>query len=397
MEQDTTSTTAPTKPNDSAAATPPIDNAEVLRRVSLYLEEDDAIAHTLAKCLTPESARALSAALDSTEYTVHEPRALALRRVALRSGVPFVAFGIMDNAIMIIAGEYIDLTLGVTLGISTMAAAALGNLVSDLAGVGLGGVVEGWAAKIGLPDPGLSRAQMNLRSVRTAGHIGCAIGVTIGCLLGMFPLLLLPSPEALEEKKRIEKTVALVDVVMHEATDFLDCEGVTLFIADHDQQKLWSQLRGYDSIRDLTLSFDEGPVGRVAREGKPLNLPADAATKSVLCMPVTDSRHKVRAVVQAVGKRGDKTPPPSTAADDTDVLSAASAAASFTAADEAALAALCSHISADLEALERTGAAQADLRQTLSLLRSHGDLSPLDFPPARRSSVRPVAPPPPPV
>jgi hypothetical protein len=31
---------------------------------------------------------------------------------------------------MIVAGEYIDLTLGVTLGISTMAAAALGTLVS---------------------------------------------------------------------------------------------------------------------------------------------------------------------------------------------------------------------------------------------------------------------------
>jgi Transmembrane protein 65 len=52
------------------------------------------------------------------------------------------AFGTCDNAILILAGEYIDLTLGVTMGISTMAAAALGNLVSDVAGVGLGGVVE---------------------------------------------------------------------------------------------------------------------------------------------------------------------------------------------------------------------------------------------------------------
>ena len=33
-------------------------------------------------------------------------------------------------------GEYIDMTIGVILGISTMAAAALGNLVSDLAGLG---------------------------------------------------------------------------------------------------------------------------------------------------------------------------------------------------------------------------------------------------------------------
>ena len=34
-------------------------------------------------------------------------------------------------------GEYIDWTLGLTLGISTMAAAGLGNMISDLAGLGL--------------------------------------------------------------------------------------------------------------------------------------------------------------------------------------------------------------------------------------------------------------------
>jgi hypothetical protein len=41
-----------------------------------------------------------------------------------------LGFGFLDNFIMIVAGEYIDLTLGVTLGISTMAAAALGKSVS---------------------------------------------------------------------------------------------------------------------------------------------------------------------------------------------------------------------------------------------------------------------------
>jgi Transmembrane protein 65 len=33
-------------------------------------------------------------------------------------------------------GDYIDLTIGMTLGISTMAAAALGNTISDVAGIG---------------------------------------------------------------------------------------------------------------------------------------------------------------------------------------------------------------------------------------------------------------------
>lgn len=50
--------------------------------------------------------------------------------------IPFIGFGILDNGIMIVAGEYIDSTLGVMLGISTMAAAGFGNIISDIAGVG---------------------------------------------------------------------------------------------------------------------------------------------------------------------------------------------------------------------------------------------------------------------
>ena len=45
-----------------------------------------------------------------------------------------LGFGFLDNFIMIMAGEYIDLTLGAKLGISTMAAAALGRL-SLLSGI----------------------------------------------------------------------------------------------------------------------------------------------------------------------------------------------------------------------------------------------------------------------
>lgn len=54
--------------------------------------------------------------------------------------VPFIGFGIMDNGIMIIAGDQIDMTLGAALGLSTMAAAGLGNLVSDIVGVSFSGL-----------------------------------------------------------------------------------------------------------------------------------------------------------------------------------------------------------------------------------------------------------------
>ena len=85
--------------------------------------------------------------------------------VALASAVPFIGFGFMDNAIMIMAGprrptalaarqqpaarramsapdaragDLIEFQLGTLLSVSTMGAAAIGNLISDVAGVGLG-------------------------------------------------------------------------------------------------------------------------------------------------------------------------------------------------------------------------------------------------------------------
>jgi hypothetical protein len=50
-----------------------------------------------------------------------------LRQYALVTSVPFIGFGFFDNAIMLLAGDFFDIHLGVTLGISTLASAALGN------------------------------------------------------------------------------------------------------------------------------------------------------------------------------------------------------------------------------------------------------------------------------
>ena len=46
---------------------------------------------------------------------------------AVHQGLPYVGFGFLDNFVMICAGEYIELSLGTTLGIGTMTAAALGR------------------------------------------------------------------------------------------------------------------------------------------------------------------------------------------------------------------------------------------------------------------------------
>jgi hypothetical protein len=67
------------------------------------------------------------AAAASTAADTPEPSFEQLRLVALNTAIPFVGFGIMDNSILIVAGDAIDTSLGVLLGISTMCAAAIGN------------------------------------------------------------------------------------------------------------------------------------------------------------------------------------------------------------------------------------------------------------------------------
>nr|XP_025040717.1 transmembrane protein 65 isoform X2 [Pelodiscus sinensis] len=124
-----------------------------------------------------------------------------LKHVFFHNAIPFVGFGFLDNAIMIAAGTQIELSIGVVLGITTMAAAALGNLVSDLAGLGLAGYVEALASRMGLSIPDLTPKQADMWQTRLSAHVGKAIGVTIGCLLGMFPLFFFGD----EEKKVEEK------------------------------------------------------------------------------------------------------------------------------------------------------------------------------------------------
>ena len=58
--------------------------------------------------------------VDSRQSSSNKPTAGELKQLAYHNSLPFIGFGFLDNFIMIVAGEYIDLTLGAKLGISTM-------------------------------------------------------------------------------------------------------------------------------------------------------------------------------------------------------------------------------------------------------------------------------------
>ncbi|XP_071324764.1 transmembrane protein 65-like [Trachinotus anak] len=152
-------------------------------------------------CLLRELHRFESIAIAQGQLEVAPPTAAQLRYVLLHNALPFVGFGFLDNCIMIVAGTQIELSIGVILGISTMAAAALGNLVSDLAGLGLAGYVEALASRLGMQIPDLSPKQADMWQTRVSCHAGKAIGVGIGCILGMFPLLFFKDDDEKNEGK----------------------------------------------------------------------------------------------------------------------------------------------------------------------------------------------------
>ncbi|MBN3306095.1 TMM65 protein, partial [Amia calva] len=121
-------------------------------------------------CLLRELHRFESIAIAQEKLEMAPPTADQLRYVLLHNAIPFIGFGFLDNAIMIAAGTQIELSLGVIFGISTMAAAALGNLVSDLAGLGLAGYVEALACRLGLQIPDLTPKQADMWQTRLSAH-----------------------------------------------------------------------------------------------------------------------------------------------------------------------------------------------------------------------------------
>jgi len=70
---------------------------------------------------------------------------------------------------MIQAGNMIDMTIGVTFGLSTLSAAAYGQIVSNAGSILFGEAVEAAAAALGLRSPHFTHEQKMLPIVRKTG------------------------------------------------------------------------------------------------------------------------------------------------------------------------------------------------------------------------------------
>ena len=140
-----------------------------LRRHGHSLSDPD-IAYKLRNLSTEDVVKAVS----ETDATL--PSARQLRALGLTAAVPFIAFGFLDNAIMLAAGDQIESAFGATLGLSAMAAAGLGNMCSDVVGIQAGSIVESMAARMGLPEHGLTPSQMLSTSAKRVSTLAQMLG-----------------------------------------------------------------------------------------------------------------------------------------------------------------------------------------------------------------------------
>lgn len=159
------------------------------------------------------------------------PTSKQLKTLFVASAVPMCGFGFMDNFIMIQAGSYIDATLGVTMGLATLTAAAMGQVFSDVSGVVFGGTLERFLHKMkAIKSPGLTEAQRHLTICRNISMAGSVVGVILGCLLGACSLLFLD----LDAHERAKRAAALHDVVTTMLSDeksSLKCDRCTVYLA----------------------------------------------------------------------------------------------------------------------------------------------------------------------
>ncbi len=139
---------------------------------------------------------------DTTCIDVEPPTRSQLFRLFSQAAVPMIGFGIMDQTVMIQAGNAIDCTIGVLFGLSTLSAAAIGQICSDASGVLFGGTVERLAKAAGLPSANLTPAQSKMPIVARVTLAGSFLGIIVGCTIGLVNLLFIDTSRSSTLKLR---------------------------------------------------------------------------------------------------------------------------------------------------------------------------------------------------
>jgi len=217
---------------------------------------------------------------------------------------------------MITAGEAIDMSIGVSFGLSTLTAAGLGQCFSDVAGITSGGMVDAAVAKLRLPQHHLTEAQLDLKVARIYTALGQCIGVVTGCLLGMSVLLFMDT-DAVERAKKAKELESIFESIVENGHNLVQAERATLWMVDGDF--LWSQVT-VGTKEHVRVTKDSGVVGQAIKSGKNI-VHIDAkedenfdesvdekfgyVTKTMLTVPVKTENGTVIGAIQMHNKLND--------------------------------------------------------------------------------------------
>jgi len=188
------------------------------REVLEAAKDDDSILERIAEELPSDARTQLYAAIQRELYdqdSQAKESALSSNgasflqhwRLALMHGVPMIGFGFVDNFLLIIAGDYIDSHVCLHLGLTTMFAAAVGNIMSDIGGLTLGGFLEKLGNSLGLKHHNMSIAQLRTWKAWWFKYTGMVIGITTGCIIGMIPLLYPEKYRLWNSRQNVEKAL----------------------------------------------------------------------------------------------------------------------------------------------------------------------------------------------
>jgi len=203
--------------------------------------------------LASSTTKSESTTLSAPSFLVSErPTTQQLRRVFISAAVPMVGFGIVDQTVMLQAGNAIDCTIGVTFGLSTLTAAAFGQVCSDASGVLFGGTLDNLMGKLGLPKANLTNAQRALPLVQRVKLAGSFFGIVSGCCIGLLNLLFIDTNRSSTLKLQAFNEESEFDFQI-EASNALRKDATALTVTGPDVDGLLASMTAALAVRGCSL------------------------------------------------------------------------------------------------------------------------------------------------
>jgi len=231
-----------------------------------------------------------------------------------------MGFGWLDNSLMLLFGDQIEQTFCLKAGFSTMTAAALGNALSDVAGVFMSARVEGVAQRLGFAAPSVGEGWRTSPQFVRWKATGAAVGVFVGCLLGMWPLAFYDKKKV-EDARLAETRKELFAVTIRRLCEVVNAKNGCLMLVDQKSNTLYTQAEENSNLAEERTEITKaGIMGYVAATGKIVKLEdvknsrfydasrhenyhgSGHALKTVLCVPIKDAGGAVVGVIELANK-----------------------------------------------------------------------------------------------